>query len=195
MDTREFYRILDIDDADGFVYYDNFAALAESEEDIPYDLVYDLCLKADEKTLADLCDDYFAELLEEIPADQEDLYILTENIQMGLKGILEGGDEDRIARYAEELMKFREWFTLRRNVAVEDVATGSREEMSVRGAVVRYNAEQYMDEESRFFFDDALDYDLDEYVFTVKIDKDYDYEPSDEDDDGYDRRDDYWEDG
>lgn len=182
MDTKEFYSILDIDSPKEFIYYDNYAAMIESEEDIPFGLLYDLFENADEEDLLNLTDNYFGELLEDVPDEEEDFYILIENIGMCLMGILKSADDEKISKFTEEIVKFREWFTARPELIVEDCETGERDELTVRQAITRYNAEAIMGDESRFYFDTMLDYDIDEYVYTINLgsEDDIDYDPDDD---------------
>lgn len=190
MDTREFYDRLDISGPQEFAYYDNYAALMESEEEFSYELLYGLFDNVNEDELIKLTEGYFAELLEDVPEEQEDFYILIENIGRCLAGILKSREDDRIAKYTDEVLKFRDWYCFRDDVVVEDCQTGARDRLSVRGAITRYNAEVIMSEESRFFFDEVMDYELDEYVFTLNADytddseyDDNEYEYRDDDDD------------
>ena len=53
MDKVRFYRLLDIDSADEFKYYENLSALLEEDEYIEENLIKDLISHADREKLAE----------------------------------------------------------------------------------------------------------------------------------------------
>ena len=103
MDSKDFYRQLDIDNPQEFIYYDNYAAMIESEDEFSFSLLYELFENAGQDDLLNLTEGYFSDLLEDFPDDEEDLYILVENIGRCLTGILSSADDDRISKYTDEI--------------------------------------------------------------------------------------------
>ena len=53
MDKVRFYKVLDIDTADEFQYYENLAALLEEDEFIEENLIKDLVRTVDREILAE----------------------------------------------------------------------------------------------------------------------------------------------
>lgn len=157
MDKVRLYRILDIDSADEFQYYENLASLMEEEEFIEENLIKDLVRNVDKDRLAEHMDSFFEEFLRHVPDSETDLYILVESMGRMFSGLIfedmSDGDADALA---SEIMKFRKWY-------VHDLNAFNRLEgceSSVRDARYDIAAAWLLGEESDFDFRKALDYDL-----------------------------------
>ncbi|MDR0424026.1 MAG: hypothetical protein LBH39_00970 [Clostridiales Family XIII bacterium] len=89
--------ILGIESPDDFGFFEYFADLAESRDDIPFEALHKFFSLVDHRALADLTGGYFEELLDCIPGDQIEFYTLMEAVGMNLCGLAErlaGGDGD-----------------------------------------------------------------------------------------------------
>ena len=64
MDLNELFEIVDIDSTEDFKYFDNFAALMESDEYIPGEVMYELFAEVDTGVLSELTDNYFEDIME-----------------------------------------------------------------------------------------------------------------------------------
>lgn len=158
MDKTIFYKTLDIDKPEEFRYYENLEALIECDEYIEANLIYDLFKDIDTSILEEFFSYYFEDFLRVIPDEESDLYILVENISRLFQGLAkEDMAGEDISILADELVKFRKWYIFD-NLAF-NMLTG--EETSVMEA--RYNilAAKLLNEECRYDFRTALDYDLD----------------------------------
>ena len=164
MDKIRFYRILDIDSADEFSYYENLAALLEEDDFIEENLIKDLMRSVDKEKLAEHMDSYFDGFLDHLPDNETDLYILVESIGRAFSGLIYDGMSDSdIEALASEIARFRKWYVHDQNAF--DRLTG--EETSVRDARYGIAAAKLLGEKADYDFRSALDYGLD--GFDVRI--------------------------
>lgn len=158
MDKVRLYRILDIDSAEEFRYYENLAALLEADEFIEENLIRDLIRSADKSLLSEHMDSFFEELLKHLPDSENELYISVESLKRAFDGmIFEGMGDSELSGLASEIARFRKWY-------VHDLNAFDRirgEDASVRDAVYEIAAARLLGDESDFDFRKALDYGLD----------------------------------
>ena len=110
MNREELYEKLDIETGEDFQYFENFADLAESGENIDEDALYGLFSDIDMKTFAELAESFFYEMEDSIPDDQNDLVMLTENIKrclVGLSEAVERGEDNALIKLCDEFERFR----------------------------------------------------------------------------------------
>lgn len=174
MELEHLYEILDIEHGGQFEYFENFADLVESPEDIHDDVVYALMKDVDMKTFAELCESYFYETLESVPGDQIDFYNLLETIKrtlIGLSQAVSGSDDDEaekaLVNLSDELNRFRRWFTGDSFIECRDLMNGRAEFMTVRDALTTSRLEKFSKEEHLYDFTRALDYPIEEYMMTL----------------------------
>lgn len=164
MDKVRFYRILDIDNADEFQYFENLAALLEEDEYIEENLIKDLIRNVDKEKLAEHMSSYFDGFLDHLPDNETDLYVMIESMGRVFDGlIMENMSDDDIDALAAEISRFRKWY-------VHDLNTFNRltgEEASVRDARFDIAAAKLLGEKADYDFRLALDYDID--GFDVRI--------------------------
>ena len=131
MDKVRFYRILDIDSADEFQYYENLSALLEEDEYIEENLIKDLIRNIDKEKLAEHMSSYFDGFLDHLPDNETDLYVLVESMGRVFDGLIMDDMSDAdIDALASEITRFRKWYV--HDLNVFDKMTGS--ELSVRDA-------------------------------------------------------------
>lgn len=164
MDKTIFYTILDIDSADEFNFYENFASLMEADEYIESNLIKDLLSEVDLESFADLMDSYFEELLKMLPDKETDLYITVDSIKRALCGMIDSGAaQDEIGILAEELQRVRKWFV--HDLLAFDMKTA--EELSVRDAIYNIAAAKYLNKEADYDFRLACNFEVDGYDVRV----------------------------
>ena len=160
MDKVKLYRILDIDSAEEFQYYENLSALLEEDEFIEENLIRDLVRSVDAERLAEHMQSYFEEFLKHVPDSETDLYILVESMGRVFDGmIFEGMSDADHDALAAEIAKFRKWY-------VHDMNAFNRidgTETSVRDARYDIVAAKMLGEKADYDFRTALDYDLEGY--------------------------------
>ena len=164
MDKIRLYRILDIDSADEFQYFENLSALLEEDEFIEENLIKDLICNVDKEKLAEHMNSYFDSFLDHIPDNETDLYVMVESMGRVFDGLIMDDMSDAdIDALASEISKFRKWY-------VHDLNTFNRftgEEASVRDARFDIAAAKLLGEDADYDFRLALDYDID--GFDVRI--------------------------
>ena len=183
MDLNELFEIVDIESAEDFKYFDNFAALMESDDYIPAEVMYELFAEVDTDVLSELTDNYFEDIMEGVPEEEAELFTLLDNIKRVLKGYAENTDDERsIVLFTDEVSRFRNWYNFDTDVECQSRKDGSTRTVPVREALVLYRIEKLRADEYVYDFSECLDYPLDEYVvsFTSDADGDTGYEPGNE---------------
>lgn len=183
MDLNELFEIVDIESAEDFKYFDNFAALMESDDYIPTEVMYELFAEVDTDVLSELTDNYFEDIMEGVPEEEAELFTLLDNIKRVLKGYAENTDDERsIVLFTDEISRFRNWYNFDTDVECQSRKDGSARTVPVREALVLYRIEKLKADEYQYDFSQCLDYPLDEYVvsFTSDADGDTGYEPGNE---------------
>ena len=183
MDLNELFEIVDIESTEDFKYFDNFAALMESDDYIPAEVMYELFAEVDTDVLSELTDNYFEDIMEGVPEEEAELFTLLDNIKRVLKGYAENTDDERsIVLFTDEVSRFRNWYNFDTDVECQSRKDGSTRTVPVREALVLYRIEKLRADEYMYDFSECLDYPLDEYVvsFTSDADGDTGYEPGNE---------------
>ena len=180
---NELFEIVDIESTEDFKYFDNFAALMESDEYIPGEVMYELFAEVDTGVLSELTDNYFEDIMEGVPEEEAELFTLLDNIKRVLKGYAENTDDERsIVLFTDEVSRFRNWYNFDTDVECQSSRDGSIRTVPVREVLVLYRIEKLRADEYMYDFSQCLDYPLDEYVvsFTSDADGDTGYEPGNE---------------
>lgn len=183
MDLNELFEIVDIESAEDFKYFDNFAALMESDEYIPNEVMYELFAEVDTDILSELTDNYFEDITEGVPEEEAELFTLLDNIKRVLKGYAENTDDERsMVLFTDEVSRFRNWYNFDTDVECQSRKDRSTRTVPVREALVLYRIEKLRADEYMYDFSQCLDYPLDEYVvsFTSDAEGDTGYEPGNE---------------
>ncbi|MBR3200265.1 MAG: hypothetical protein IKG17_02850 [Mogibacterium sp.] len=164
MDKVRFYRILDIDSADEFQYFENLSALLEEDEFIEENLIKDLIRNVDKEKLAEHMNSYFDGFLDHLPDNETDLYVMVESMGRVFDGLIMDDMSDAdVDALASEISKFRKWYV--HDLNAFNKLTG--EEESVRDARFGLAAAKLLGEDADYDFRLALDYDID--GFDVRI--------------------------
>lgn len=169
MTLEELYNILDLETGEDFQYFENLSDLIESNEDIESDLIYKLLNDVDIKTFAELTESYFYDVTESVPGDQIDVYNLIDNVKRVFVGLCEASknEEDKaLLSLADEIDKFRKWYHDTEKVEVRNLSKGDTRYMSVCDALTNSRLEKLESEEYSYDFNDALDYEIEEYIMT-----------------------------
>jgi hypothetical protein len=191
MDLDALLKLLEIDSPQDFTYFEQFAELAESDEDIPLDTLASLFSEVDKDALAELIDAYFEDVLNNIPDESSDIYTLLTTIGKALMGLAQTEElEEAHGRFAEEFDKFRTWYTNESEVHCINKDDNSELDLPVLQAMALFRAEHLNNEEYSYDFSEALDYPIDEYIVPLDV-----LEMSEaEDEDDYSDNDEKWTD-
>lgn len=174
MEREDLYELLDLETGSDFQYFENVAELFETDEEIDVDLISELLEDIEMDTLAKLLKEYFEQAESGIPDSEIEFYTLFEQISRSLIGMAEScsneEDElelhDRILQLAEKIDDFRNWYTLSDRVECVEVGSDEAELLPVRDALAMSREERLGGKSYRMDFQDALDYELDEYVMS-----------------------------
>jgi len=161
-------EMLDLDEASQFEYFENFADLAETDEDLEPEVLYQLFKDVDMETLADIIGNYFDELLESVPEDAMEVYTLIDSVKMSLIGMAKNIAEDTdVVRFTEQFLDFHRWFAIESQVYVCEIGNYDNEKcVNMRDALVLSRVENLGGEKYEYTFDEAMDLEIDEYAMS-----------------------------
>lgn len=149
------FEMLDMDTPADFEYFEQFADLMESEEDIPFDLFYSVISEASPETMTELTGNYMEDLSNALPDDYDDLFTIVDSVQQRLLLLCENLDDSDSRRdYANELYRFRQWFHK------EDGAFVDGKPCCVMDAAARARSEKFSGTEHVYDFSPSLGYEL-----------------------------------
>ncbi len=169
MDRDELFNYLDIESGEEFQYFEDFANLVENENEIDSDVIYELLSEMDMGVFRELCGNYFEDIMNSIPGDQIDLYNLLENIRRVLTGLSEAvaeEEENALLKLADELNRFRIWYSTEENVECRELEDNEITSETVRDALVNARLEKITESEFSYDFEKALEYELEEFIMT-----------------------------
>lgn len=168
MTLMELLEILDLEEASQFEYFENLSDLVELEEEIELDVICQLFKDVNMETMADLLDTYFGEILESVPGDAMEVYTLLDSVKMALMGMAKNVEEESdIVRFADEFHRFRTWYSLESQVWVREVGSIAGDQCVVmRDALTMARVEELGGEKYEYTFDEALDFEMDQYTMS-----------------------------
>ena len=111
MTLEKLYKLLEMDGPEDMEYFEQFADLMDMDEDIPFDLFYMALSGVKPENAGDLAENYFDDLSNAAPDDENDLVLLLDSLEENLMHLAEDiEDADARRSFAEQLYKFREWY-------------------------------------------------------------------------------------
>lgn len=172
MKLEELLEIIDIEEPEEFLFFENFADLIEYEGEIPFDALYALINRVNMVTLGEFIETYFDDILEGIPEeDGIDAYTFLTSVKMLLLGLVESiataeedEERDEMPIFVEELHKFRDWFTRDSVVHITNKKDGKTTSVPLLEAITSYRIEKLNEEEYSYNFEDCIPYEVDEYM-------------------------------
>ncbi len=193
MNYDELMRMLDIEEPEHFLYFENMADLLESEEQIDKEALCKLIRGVDKDVISELIEDYIDDVIENLPSEEADLYTLLDTIKRSLSGTAGQcvRDEGAVAVLADELLRFRKWYSGEKDVRCTEKDERLQRNVTVAEAVALYRLEKIGEKEYEYDFNDVLDYPLDEYIvgFSELLGAEYEFDEDDfmhEEDPDYD---------
>ena len=168
MDKEKLYELLDIDTPTDFQYFENLAALLECEEDIEEQVLYSLVEEVDKQVLSDLIYNYFEEMTDFLPGDAAETFGIMERIKFALIGLARNCDEeDLLVNLADELDRFRRWYSVDSRVYGTSISDGEEISVPVRDAVVLARSESLTGDRYEYDYSECQDYPLEEYIMSL----------------------------
>ncbi|NCB41828.1 MAG: hypothetical protein EOM59_04335 [Clostridia bacterium] len=157
MERIELMDMLDMEELYDFEYFEQLADLLECEEDIPFELFFEVISEASGETMSELIGIYMEELSDNIPDCSAELFTIVETIKQRLLLLSETLQEEETKRtFAEELYRFRQWYTDPYG------ATANQEPCSILEAITLRRAENIGGEKMKYNFENSLNYKLEE---------------------------------
>lgn len=184
MELTRLLELLDIEEASEFKYFDNFSELMEMDEELAEDIIYVLFSQVDRENLCELIGEYFEDIFTGVPDDAADIYSLFEMVKTSFIGLLKSPEEDALRSFSLELSKFRSWYTNTSRVYCKSLSTHEEKIVTVRDAIMLERLSKLGEEEYSFSFEDALDYELEEYIMSFSDLIESTEEEFDEDEEG-----------
>lgn len=171
MNREELYELLDIETPADFQYFENLAAFLESDEEFNFCDVAGLFAEADKDMIALLTDNYFEEVTDFIPESQTEIFTIFENVRRAIVGMCRNceDDENLTAKLAEELERFRCWYSKDSKAYCTDLSTMEESRMPLRDALVASRIEGIEGNTNKYQYDfsECMDYPLDEYIVSL----------------------------
>lgn len=167
MEKMDLITALELGDEGRLEYFEDMANLIELEDYLDSEDVIELLQESDMETFAEICENYFEEMLEAVPGDAIDVFTLLNNIKMSLMGLAGCADDaTTMSHLADELTRFRNWFSMESRVFCEDSAKGMEEELTMRDALIASRLEKIEGDKYTYDFSEVLEYPIDEYIMT-----------------------------
>ncbi len=144
-----------------FEYFDDITDLIESDETYTADELFETLRDVDRGTLYELVDNYFTDVTKGVPDEATDMDLLMENIRTLLLGLVNGDAETR-RRFADEFVRFRDWYWFGGRVKAVD-PDGDESLVSVAEALTLHRLELLGEDPYELDFADVLDYPIEAY--------------------------------
>lgn len=168
LDIEALLSLLDLEEPEQFEYFEHLADLLEAEQRVEPEAYYTLFSAVPENTVRELLTNYFSDIMGSVPDVTVELYTLLDSIRASLIGLTHGLSEpDTLRKFADELMKFHNWYALDSEVNCKRLTDGELFRCSVCEALALYRLEKLNEDEYDYDFDSCLDYDLDEYSISL----------------------------
>ena len=165
MTKQELYELIDIDSPADFQYFENLAAFLECDEELEYEDVAALIKDVEKDTLAQLIGDYFEEMSDFLPESETELYTIFDNVRRSLVGMSKSCDDETTqTKLADEMERFRRWYSIESSVSLTNLGTADEEEMTLRDALVCARLEALEGTKYQYDFSECNNYELDEYI-------------------------------
>ena len=163
MNKTELYKLLDLDSPADFDYFEQFADLLECDEEIDYDLFYEVLSKISAESAGDITENYFEEISRNLPDNGEDLFSIIDMIEDRLLLLAQTMDESSKDRssFINELFRFREWYTNPTGALVDD------EYCAIRDAVTMSREEKLGGPVHSYNFSESTGYQLEELSYSI----------------------------
>jgi len=157
-------------------YFEELADLCEEEREMDFNEVYEALGDITSEDMGEILENYMEELQKGLPDEDQEMYMLLENIKTGMLFLCENlEDENTKSQFAEELTRFRNWFVADGLCKVDGVPC------SLMHAIASSRADNLTGEESEIDFANALNYELKDFEMSIGSFDKIDILPDEED--------------
>ena len=167
MRTNNLMERLDIESPAEFQYFEQFADMLEDESYLDEDDIYEIFSAVDKDEVTEIISNYFKEITEFLEEQDEQLNVTFELIENNLTRLFL--EEGRMRDFAEELVKFKEWLSIKEHVEIEEFKTGNTEQTTLLEALVNLRLEKMGGIKYRYDFEECIDYPVEEYVMPINL--------------------------
>ena len=168
MIPQDILRELEIDDAESFRYFEQFAALMETSVEVDYDTFAEVLRMADPEALTEMVRSFFEDIIRGVPDDNMALYSALEARREVLETLSRHMEDRGAGFFIDELYNFREWFREPETVlCVPEDRRGSRQRLSPCEAMMLYREEKLSGVGYQYDFSEAVLGEIDEYVLSM----------------------------
>ncbi len=157
MTLSKLFAALEMETAEDLEYFEQFADLMEMDEDISFDVFYAALSGMDAETAGELTENYFEELSDALPDDENDMASLVDSVEQNLLLLASDIDQDDVRRsFAQQLYKFRTWYLDPVGAEVDSFS------VSPFQAVIQAREDKLSGGSHDISFSGCADYDLDD---------------------------------
>ena len=176
MTIEEIMEMLDIESQEDFMYFEQFAALMETEADIDYDTFAELLLLMDLEALQDVVQSFFEDMIKGVPDDNTQLYASLQTIKDTLLSLAGLGRGRNFGFLADELFHFRQWYLTPDIAVCQPENGGAQKRLSPCEALMLYREEKLSGTKYSYDFSQAMPEEPDEYVLDLIAEMTEDYD-------------------
>ena len=167
MRLNELLELIGIDEPDEFEYFENFADIVESDEDIPEETLAELFNHTDPETVAEIIEQYFDDIMSPLGEEHSQMYSLLDTIKHVFIALIMEDDDSSMAHFAEELHKFHVWYSFESGVECTDLSGEESKELPLRDAITVMRMSKLDNEDMNYDFSSCLDYEIDDYLLDM----------------------------
>ncbi len=167
MKLEKLLEFLELEDPSEFEYFENLADLMETDMEIEPETMYQLLEAVDMEVMGQMIENYFSEILNALPEDAMEMYTLLDSVRLAFVGMAKHLEEERdLVLFADELTRFRNWYSLYSTVWVREIVKEipREKEVPLRDALTLVRMEQLGGEKYDYIFEEALDFEMDQYT-------------------------------
>lgn len=167
MKLETLLEFLELEDPSEFEYFENLADLMETDMEIEPETMYQLLEAVDMEVMGEMIENYFSEILNALPEDAVEMYTLLDSVRLAFVGMAKHLEEERdLVLFADELTRFRNWYSLYSTVWVREIVeeVPREKELPLRDALTLVRMEQLGGEKYDYIFEEALDFEMDQYT-------------------------------
>jgi hypothetical protein len=162
MTKEELYEKLEIETPGNLIYFEQMADLIDCEESIPLDFLYEVLSALDSETAGDFIENYFEELSNALPDNENDMASLLEFIKQKLLMSTQNLEGRRAETdFAEQLYNFRTWYHNPDGALLDGLPS------SIFNAITEMRVQNLGLCSHRYDLSPSLDYDLDDVSFNL----------------------------
>lgn len=143
-------------------YFEDLAELIEDGKKEDFEDFLKRLEELDPEDSTEIIENYMDEIQNALPDEEQEIYMLIENIKTGLIFLSQNLEDYRTrVKFAEELYRFREWYHDPTLVKIDGC------EASVFDAVINERADKLLNGKSVYDFEKALDYELHDFEMSI----------------------------